>query len=102
MAPPAVAAVGVGIGVRIRVRICAAVYAASAIRSPMKAGAAAARCERDRGWRLASRRERHRLRGRSGRKADDRKGRRNQCSSHGFAFRFWVRRAFSEALLNGG
>jgi hypothetical protein len=68
----------------------------------MKAGAAAARCERDRGRRFLSRREWHSLRRRCGRKADERKSRRNQYSSHKFAFRFWVRRAFSEASLNGG
>ena len=41
--PPAMAAVRVSIRVCIGMRIGAAVYSASAIRSPMKAGAAAAR-----------------------------------------------------------
>jgi hypothetical protein len=79
----------VGIGVRIG----AAVWSASAIRSAMKAGAAAARCERERGWGLVSRRERHRLRWRGGREADESKGRGNQDVSHEVAFRFAARPA---------
>jgi hypothetical protein len=86
VAPPAVP-------VGVRMRIGAAVGSAPAIRSPMKAAAAAARCERERGWSLVGRRERHRLRWRSGREADESKGRGNQDVSHRFAFRFAAGRA---------
>jgi len=53
----------------------------------MKAGAAAAGRERDRGWRVAGRREWHGLSGRRDREARERKERGNQGSSHEFAFR---------------
>ena len=81
MAPPAMA--GVGVRMRIGVGVGGAVSPAAAIRSPMKAGAAAARCERDRRWGLLDGRERHRLGGRRGRNAGKGKGRGNQDVSHG-------------------
>ena len=62
----------------------------------MKAGAAAARRERERGWGLVGWSKRHRLGGRSGREADESKGRGNQDVSHEVAFRFC-----SAASLNG-
>jgi hypothetical protein len=59
----------------------------------MKAGAAAARGERERGWGIVSWSKRHGLRGRSGREADESKGRGNQDVSHEVAFRFAARPA---------
>jgi hypothetical protein len=69
----------------------------------MEAGAAAASCERERGWRFVSRSKWHRLRGRHRRQADNTKDRRNQYSSHEFAFQVAARRAlrgFIECRLN--